>query len=182
MSTDRDVIASEAEALKRAYAEAKARNLELTQEKLAIQCGWKSQGSVQKYFSGVLELNIEAAAKLARALDCKIEDFSPRIATELFEILPLTKNGANFNTGNSDGDQAQGSVAIFNGLPDQDVEEFIRLIDERRERYKQQQFSPEVANIVKAISGLDDDALSLLTTTVEALQKMQTHKGQQKAA
>ncbi len=184
MSADKDVITSETEALKRAYAAAKVHDLSLTQEKLATLCGWKSQGSVQKYFSGILELSVESAAKFARALNCKIDDFSPRIADEIFDILSLTKGGSDLigqAAGNSVNSEQTDAVAIFNGLPDEDVEEFMRLIDERRERYKQQQ-NPEVAHIVDAIAGLDPASLSLLNSTIEALQKMQQQKDQQKAA
>lgn len=178
MSADKETIAAEAEALRRIYALEKARNPQLTQEKIAAMCGWKSQGNVQKYLSGALEVSVESAAKLAKALSCKIADFSPRIALEASEILSLSGDCAEANNHN-----AESGEAIFNGLPPKDVEEFKMLIEQRRERYRQQSaLSPKAAQIVEAISSLDDEALTLLDGTIQALAALQAQKKAQQAA
>lgn len=62
----------------------------MSQQDFAELHGFGTQGMVWQYLSGHRPLNYEAAAKFARALGCKIDDFSPEMAAALREeILPV---------------------------------------------------------------------------------------------
>jgi SOS-response transcriptional repressor LexA len=72
---------AECAALKAIYM-AKRAQLKLTQEDIANEIGI-SQGAVSMYFSGRNAINLEFALKIAKLLQCRVEDFSPRLASEL---------------------------------------------------------------------------------------------------
>ena len=59
----------------------------LTQDEFAARYGLGTQGLVWQYLNGIIPLNIEAAIKFARALNCKIEDFSPSLAAVLMPAI-----------------------------------------------------------------------------------------------
>lgn len=62
----------------------------VSQQEFAERHGFGTQGMVWQYLSGHRPLNYEAAAKFAKALGCKIDDFSPEMAAALREeILPV---------------------------------------------------------------------------------------------
>jgi transcriptional regulator with XRE-family HTH domain len=62
----------------------------LSQQDFAKRYGFGTQGMVWQYLSGHRPLNYEAAAKFAKGLGCKIDDFSPEMAAALREeILPV---------------------------------------------------------------------------------------------
>jgi predicted transcriptional regulator len=73
--------------LRRAFDDAKARDASLTQEVLAFECGWKTQGAVSQYLKGKIPLNFEAAYKFSVALKVWIEDISPSLAQRLAEMV-----------------------------------------------------------------------------------------------
>lgn len=56
-----------------------------TQEKLAAECGWKTQGAVSQYLRGQIPLNLPALLKFAKALHCEPEHISPTLAAQLPE-------------------------------------------------------------------------------------------------
>jgi transcriptional regulator with XRE-family HTH domain len=58
----------------------------MTQEAVSAKCGWESQSAFSQYLNGVIPLNLEAALRIARALDVGIADLSPRFAA----LLPAT--------------------------------------------------------------------------------------------
>ena len=75
-------------ALKRLYDERVSG--EITQEEFGVRYGLGTQGMVWQYLNGHTPLNIEAAAKFAKGLNCKIDDFSPELAATLRdEVLPF---------------------------------------------------------------------------------------------
>lgn len=78
----------DAERLKAIYSAKKA-DLKLTQDSLAARCGWDSQGTVSQYLNGKIPLNLPAGAKFAKALECSIEEFSPRLAAEARTVSNL---------------------------------------------------------------------------------------------
>jgi phage repressor protein C with HTH and peptisase S24 domain len=51
-----------------------------TQEWLADQCGWKTQGAVSQYLSGAIPLNLPALLKLSEVLGFAPADVSPKLA------------------------------------------------------------------------------------------------------
>lgn len=62
----------------------------MSQLDFAEKFGLGTQGMVWQYLSGYRPLNIEAAAKFAKGLNCRIDDFSPEMAQALREeILPV---------------------------------------------------------------------------------------------
>lgn len=75
----------------KAIYEAKKGELQLTQASLAALCGWESQGSVSQYLNGKIPLNLDAAAKLARNLECSIADFSKALDSDLRSLGEASK-------------------------------------------------------------------------------------------
>lgn len=73
------VHVEEAKRLKALFAE---RN-ELSQIAFGAKFEIGTQGMVWQYLNARSALNIEAAVKFARALNCTVEDFSPRLAAML---------------------------------------------------------------------------------------------------
>lgn len=62
----------------------------MSQQEFAERFGLGTQGMVWQYLSGYRPLNYEAAAKFAKGLNCRIDDFSPEMAESLrAEILPV---------------------------------------------------------------------------------------------
>ena len=57
--------------------------LGLTQERVAADCGWTTQGAFNQYLRGKIPLNLNAVAKLARVLNVNIAEISPRLAAEI---------------------------------------------------------------------------------------------------
>lgn len=60
---------------------------ELSQLKFGAEFEIGSPGMVWQYISGHRPLNIRAAVAFAKGLKCKIEDFSPTIASEIAEAM-----------------------------------------------------------------------------------------------
>lgn len=56
----------------------KKKDLGLTQEQAAAECGW-TQGMFWQYLSGHRALNLEAVLKIARVLQVKPDEISPRL-------------------------------------------------------------------------------------------------------
>jgi transcriptional regulator with XRE-family HTH domain len=71
----------------------------MSQQDFAERHGLGSQGMVWQYLAGYRPLNYEAAAKFARGLGCRIDDFSPEMAESLREeILPVLGRAAKLAT------------------------------------------------------------------------------------
>lgn len=67
----------------------------MSQLEFAERFGLGTQGMVWQYLSGYRPLNYEAAAKFAKGLNCRIDDFSPEMAQSLREeILPVLGRAA----------------------------------------------------------------------------------------
>jgi transcriptional regulator with XRE-family HTH domain len=69
---------ADAQRLRDAYLLAK-RERGLTQEALALACGYETQSTVSQYVNGKIPLNIEAAAALCSALQVEIASVSPSL-------------------------------------------------------------------------------------------------------
>lgn len=70
-------------------SEAKAEGRKLTQEAVAVACGWSGQGAFSQYSTGKIALNLEALLKLSKVLNFDPAEVSPRLATGLvFEGAP----------------------------------------------------------------------------------------------
>lgn len=54
-----------------------------SQEKLAFECGWKTQGAVTQYMNGKIPLNISALLKFSAALHASPDSISPSLAKQL---------------------------------------------------------------------------------------------------
>ncbi len=59
------------------------RILGLTQEQVAAECGWTTQGAFNQYLRGRIPLNVRAVLRLAKALQVDAADISPRLAADL---------------------------------------------------------------------------------------------------
>lgn len=78
----------ESDLLKAIYKK-KASSLKITQEKIASALGeGVTQGAVSHYMNRRLALNAKAASVFARMLECRVHEFSPRLAKELFALTP----------------------------------------------------------------------------------------------
>lgn len=66
-----------------AWATFKRHNAHATQEWLAHQCGWRTQGAVSQYLLGRIPLNLPALLKFAEAFDVAPSEISPTIASQL---------------------------------------------------------------------------------------------------
>lgn len=71
---------ADAERLRGAY---KAAGHGLTQAEFGEKFHIGSQSMVWQYLSGTVPLNARSASEFARALGCKVSDFSPRLAAEI---------------------------------------------------------------------------------------------------
>ena len=56
-----------------------------TQDEIGKQALIGTQGMVNQYLNATRPLNIKAAIKFCKILDCKIDDFSPEIANQIEE-------------------------------------------------------------------------------------------------
>lgn len=70
----------------KAIFNSKKRDLGLTQEKLAHALDM-NQSSVSHYLNGVNPLNAPVAAEFSKILDVPVEDFSPRLAQQIIEMM-----------------------------------------------------------------------------------------------
>lgn len=70
----------------KAIFNSKKRDLGLTQEKLAHALDM-NQSSVSHYLNGVNPLNAPVAAEFSKILDVPVEDFSPRLARQIIEMM-----------------------------------------------------------------------------------------------
>jgi transcriptional regulator with XRE-family HTH domain len=62
----------------------------MTQAEFGKRYGIGNQSMVAQYLGGTRPLNYDVAAKFARGLGCKIEDFCPEMANSLaYDILPF---------------------------------------------------------------------------------------------
>lgn len=59
----------------------------ISQEEFAATYFDASQGLVWQYLNGYIALNLESAIRFARGLRCKIQDFSPSLATLLEPVV-----------------------------------------------------------------------------------------------
>ena len=75
----------------RALVEEKKASAGLTQTRLAELCGWESQGTVAQYLGGHVGLNLEAAYRLAKALEVQLDSISPRLAAKAVELFGATQ-------------------------------------------------------------------------------------------
>lgn len=75
----------DAHRLQSAWLTFKADHPGSNQEKLAFECGWKTQGSVSQYTLGKIPLNLPALLKFSKALGVPASDISPTLASQLPE-------------------------------------------------------------------------------------------------
>ncbi|MFX5660712.1 helix-turn-helix transcriptional regulator, partial [Acinetobacter baumannii] len=54
-----------------------------TQERLAQECGWKTQSAAQQYLNGLVPLNLDALIKFSLALDVPVTDISPSLGAKI---------------------------------------------------------------------------------------------------
>jgi transcriptional regulator with XRE-family HTH domain len=68
----------------------------VTQEWLALECGWKTQGAAQQYLNGKIPLNVRAVVKLATALKVEPTEISPELGAELrgISLAPVPEERA----------------------------------------------------------------------------------------
>lgn len=59
----------------------------MSQEEFAAAHGFGTQGAVWQYLNAYTPLNVDAAIRFARALRCKINDFSPTLSAMLMPII-----------------------------------------------------------------------------------------------
>lgn len=84
MKTVTDVTKAEAARLKSIYQDRKKANPDLSQEKLAEECGWSGQSVVSQYMNGKIPLNMSALLKFSRALGFSPFDVSARLSDGFF--------------------------------------------------------------------------------------------------
>lgn len=73
----------DASRLKEAWEAFKRTNPGATQEKLAADCGWKTQGAVSQYMLAKIPLNLPALLKFSGALGIEPRLISPALAAQL---------------------------------------------------------------------------------------------------
>lgn len=78
---------NDAARLRAAFDEAKSKNPSMTQETLAMSCGWKTQGAVSQYLNGKIPLNLKALLRFSDQLGKSPEEISPSLSTDL-GLLP----------------------------------------------------------------------------------------------
>jgi len=74
---------ADANRLRAVWDDFKAAHSHATQEWLADQCGWKTQGAVNQYLLGKIPLNLPALIKFASALRVAPAEISPSLAAPL---------------------------------------------------------------------------------------------------
>lgn len=78
---------ADAERLKRLFLARQRVDRTLTQEKLAFDLGWKTQGAVYHYLNGKTPLNLSALLKFANYFGVRPVEISPRLADALPEYV-----------------------------------------------------------------------------------------------
>jgi transcriptional regulator with XRE-family HTH domain len=73
----------DAKRLKEIFLRRQAEDRSRTQEWLASECGWKTQGAAGQYLNGKIPLNVRAVGRLARALNVQPTEISPELGAEL---------------------------------------------------------------------------------------------------
>lgn len=68
--------------------ERKRRMLGLTQEKVALACGWSTQSAFAHYLNGKNPLNIDAVFRLSRVLEVDPREIMPELHELLVEFFP----------------------------------------------------------------------------------------------
>ena len=63
-------------------------SLGLTQEKVALACGWSTQGAFAHYLTGKNPLNIDAVFRLARVLEVDPREIMPELHELLLGFFP----------------------------------------------------------------------------------------------
>jgi phage repressor protein C with HTH and peptisase S24 domain len=66
--------------------EAKQSGKRLTQEDVAVACGWSGQSAFGQYYRGVIPLNTDALLALAKVLRFAPEEVSPSLAETLYKV------------------------------------------------------------------------------------------------
>ncbi|TFH85283.1 transcriptional regulator [Billgrantia azerbaijanica] len=92
-------------------ADQKAEGRPATQEHLAHLCGWSGQSAFSQYAKARIPLNLEALAKLSKALNVDPDQISPRLA----EMLPKERSNADMvahKVGHDGGPPAIGEVDV----------------------------------------------------------------------
>lgn len=74
--------------LRSVFQEAKTRNRSITQEKVALACGW-TQGAVSQYLRGKIPLNLNAVVRLSKELGVSPSAISPSLAATLDNTAPV---------------------------------------------------------------------------------------------
>lgn len=107
----------------------------LSQQTLAATSGIGSKGFLWQVVSGHRPLNLDAAAKLAKTLKVKIDDFSPRIADVVRETSALVNPAAYLREPSGDAiptapapqHVAQAPIPISRGFSQRDTWPFTSL-------------------------------------------------------
>lgn len=63
----------------------------LSQEQMAFQCGWKTQGAFTHYINGIIPLNLDALLKITSVLKADAKQISPRLTRALDKQTPASK-------------------------------------------------------------------------------------------
>lgn len=106
------------ERLKKIWAIKKA-ELKLTQEAVALECGWSGQTAFAQYINANVPLNIEAVLKIAKVFKIHPAEIMP----EIQDMLPTCDDSAK-NENKEVAGTAQGSSDLS-----ADALEFARLFD-----------------------------------------------------
>ncbi|HRQ59177.1 MAG TPA: helix-turn-helix transcriptional regulator [Azoarcus taiwanensis] len=62
----------------------------LTQEAVALACGWSGQQAVHVFAAGKTPLNLDAAFRFSKALRVPLDAISPRLAAKAVELFGAT--------------------------------------------------------------------------------------------
>ena len=72
--------------LKAIFEAKKAADRSWTQERLAAECGWKTQSAAQQYLNGLVPLNLDALIKFSLALDVQVTEISPSLGEKILAV------------------------------------------------------------------------------------------------
>lgn len=72
--------------LKAIFEAKKAIDRSWTQERLAAECGWKTQSAAQQYLNGLMPLNLDALIKFSLALDVPVTEISPSLGAKILAV------------------------------------------------------------------------------------------------
>jgi transcriptional regulator with XRE-family HTH domain len=81
----------DAERLKHAWKTYKNKTPEASQERLAHECGWRTQAAVSQYINGRIPLNADALIKICAAIGADPWAIAPSIMTELDAMSSAAK-------------------------------------------------------------------------------------------